>query len=220
MGNKAPANDLKYNQLIKWCRQHINEIPNLGGLLHNLTENRQLGHGVHAELVKRIHESGEYTITGVENSTGNYDIDIELDGKINIQVWFGQNTAGHIMESQFSSDGQRRNAKLENITPLGGVRTDWTKDEQVLIKKLDQLPNDKFSVLLAVPRFIGLTFLPEWWENIPNSKCVIKSRTPLDCQHKGEQAVIYYSDNFPYMDEAKKIIKAVGFNHKDENSMY
>ena len=125
-------------------------------------------------FVKKFHEDATFSVTNVEDSTGVHDVDIELDDKINIQTWHGQSTAGHIMEAQFDKKGRERNDRLGNITPLGGVKTNFKNDCDVMNKKLAQLPDDKLGIVLLLNRFIGLVILPEWWEEIPPNKCLIQ----------------------------------------------
>jgi len=143
-----------------------------------------------------------------------------LNGEINIQTWHGQSTTGHIIESQFEQKDKERNIKLGNISPLGGVKIDWDKDCKVMSKKLKQLPDDKFGVVLLLDRFVGVTVLPEWWQEIPDNKCVIKLNfTSYDPGFKNVygEAIVYHSDGFQNLEESKKIIASLSFNFKAEN---
>lgn len=210
----------KMKKLASWLQQHKDEIPNSDRLIHKLKHNQQLGHLVNAEFVKRFHEDGSYKITDVEASDGTHDVDIELDGTINVQTWHGQSTAGHIMYSQFDKNGKERNTRLGNISDLGGVKTDWDKDCKVMVKKLNQLPDDKFGIVLLLDKFVGVTVLQEWWQEIPENKCVIKlnfSSYDAGFQNSYGEAVVYHSDNFTSLEEAKKIINSLGFSFKAVN---
>ena len=213
--------DLKHmEQLADWFEEHQSEIPNCDRLIHKLRKNQQLGHLVNAEFTKRFHEDGAYKVTDVEASDGTHDVDIQLDDRINIQTWHGQNTAGHIIESQFDHKGRERNIRLGNISSLGGVKTDWDKDCEVMSKKLKQLPDDKLGIVLLLDRFVGVTVLPEWWQEIPDNKCVIKLNfTSYDAgfQNVYGEAIVYHSNNFQQMEEAKRVIASLGFNFKTEN---
>lgn len=214
-------NDLqKMSELANWFEQNQDKIPNADRLIHKLRHDQQLGHLVNAQFAKRLHEDGTYKVTDIEASTRIYDVDIELNGKINIQTWHGQSVAGHIMESQFDKKGRERNIGLGNISPLGGVKTDFDKDCQAMKKKLEQLPDDKFGVVLLLDRFVGVTVLPEWWMEIPDNKCVIKlnfTSYDIDFNNIYGEAIVYHSDNFQQMEEAKNIIKSLGFNFKIDN---
>ena len=107
--------------------------------LHShLVKNRELGHYIHAQIAKQLHESGNYRITGVEMkgenaAWGKFDVDIELFDvgrrqKVYVQVWHGQNTSGHIIKDQFTPEGQARIARDQSVSKYGGVKTDWQKD--------------------------------------------------------------------------------------------
>ncbi|KAF6247106.1 hypothetical protein C6990_05345 [Nitrosopumilus sp. b3] len=192
-------------QLAAWLEDNKNKIPNSEILIHKLRKDQQLGHLVNAEFVKRFHDNGTYKVTDVELSTGNHDIDIELDNKINVQTWHGASVASH-------------NIKRGKVGRLGGVPDDWDKNESVLKKKLGQLPNDKLGVLLLLQSHTGFTFLPEWHRDIiPKNKCVIslhaESWEPF-IAGTFPIAEIHINKDFQNMNEAKKIISAIGYNYK------
>jgi len=213
--------DFKHmNQLADWFEEHKEEIPNCERIIQKLRKNQLLGHLVNAEFAKRFFIDGVYKITDIEASNGIHDIDMQLDNRINIQTWHGQSTAGHIIESQFDEERKQKNTQLGNISSLGGVKTDWEKDCQVMSKKLKQLPDDKLGIVLLLDRFVGVTVLPEWWEEIPDKKCVIKlSFTSYDVGFNNVygEAVVYHSNNFQQMEEVKKVINSIGFSFKAEN---
>lgn len=210
----------RMNELANWFEQHEDQIPNSSRIIHKLKNDQQLGHMVNAEFAKRFHEDETYEVTDIEASAKNHDVDIELNKKINIQTWHGQSTAGHIMESQFDKQGQERNEQLGNISPLGGVKTDFDKDCLVMKKKLEQLPDDDLGIVLLLDRFIGVTVLPKWWDEIPGNKCVIKlnfASYDADSQKIFGNATVYHSKNFKEMEEVKKIISVLRFNLRAEN---
>lgn len=215
-----PEDLKKMEDLAKWFEEHKTEIPNSDRIIHKLRSDKQLGHLVNAAFAKQFHEDGTYKVTDIEASNGIHDVDIQLDSRINIQTWHGQSTAGHIIESQFDSKGRDRNMQLGNISLLGGVKTDWDKDCQVMSKKLKQLPDDKFGVVLLLHRFVGVTVLPEWWEEIPDNKCVIKLfDVSYDQSNEVKYgiAIVYHSNSFRYLEETKKIISVLGYNFDGEN---
>lgn len=194
---------------IRQCKQLAEElektqIPNKDRLIQKLRGGPTPGHYAHAELVKRFHEDGTYQVTDVENTDEGYDVDIELDQNINVQVWHGASCAAH------KGDRDERDE-------LGGVRDCWEKNESVLRKKLAQLPNDKLGMLLLLQASTGLNFLPEWYRDIiPSSKCVIELRTessePLAGEHSA--ATIHRNIDFKNGDEAKKVISAIGYEYR------
>lgn len=207
-------------EIAEWLEQHADKIPNSDRLIHKLRHDQQVGHLINAEFVKKIFENGMYSITDVENSTDIHDVDIELDGIINIQTWHGQSTAGHIMEAQFDPRGKERNEKLGNISKLGGVKTNWDKDCETMKKKLSQLPDDKLGIVLLLDRFVGVTILPQWWEEIPDNKCLIKldfTSYDMGFENVYGEAVVYHSEKFQQMNEIKKFINSIGFNFKAVN---
>ena len=124
------------------------------------------------------------------------------------------------MEAQFDQQGRERNLREGNISPLGGVRTNWDKDYEVMFKKLNQLPDRNLGVVLLLDRFVGVDILPWWWEKIPANKCVVKlNHTSYDAGFENVygEAVVYHSDNFKEMDEVRKMIDVIGFSFKAEN---
>ncbi|HEX5358718.1 MAG TPA: hypothetical protein VFW99_02255 [Candidatus Nitrosotalea sp.] len=214
----AQSEDIvRMKQLASWFERHGKEIPNIDRLILKLRKDQQVGHLVNAEFVKRFHEDPIYAITDVESSDGTYDVDIQLDNRINIQTWHGQSTAGHLIEHAFEPRDKAWGGREGNISPRGGVKTDWDTDENVLFRKLNQLPNDKLGIVLLHERFIGFTFLPEWMQKIPQNKCVIKFFNEIHDSQVYGVAVSYYSDKFQFLDEIKQIISSLGYNFKGSN---
>lgn len=195
----------RMEELAKWLEQNKNDIPNCDRLIQKLRNNRTLGHLVNAEFVKRFHENGSYKVTDVEASTENHDVDIELNKSINIQTWHGASVASHNIARGIASK-------------LGGVPDDWDQNADTLRKKLNQLPDDKLGILLLLEAHTGFTFLPEWHQDIiPVNKCVIsihmESLEPL-VMGIFPIAEIHVNKEFKDLDEAKKIIAAIGCNYK------
>ncbi len=212
-----PEDIAKMNELAQYLEQHKSEIPNCDKLVQKLQGNQQEGHLVHAEFVKKFYDNGTYQITDIEVKDGTHDIDIQLNGTINVQVWHGQSTAGHIIERVFDPDEKKRQISLGNVSPLGGVKTDWDHDEQVLFRKLNQLPNDRLGIVLLHERFTGFTLLPDWMPKIPENKCVIKFLNEVHDWKIYGVAIVYHSDCFQHLEEIKKIIDSLGYNFKGEN---
>jgi hypothetical protein len=216
----ATADLKKIDDAIAFLQTQGKSIPNIDRLIQKLTKDKKIGHLVNAEFAIRFHKDGTYKITDIEVETGTHDIDIQLDGMINIQTWHGQSESGHIMESLFEPNGIKQNLAEGNITPLGGVKTDWDKNEGKLFKKLAQIPDDSnLGILLLHERFVGFPILPEWKEKIPSNKCIIILSNTTDGAHTYGVAVVYCSTNFTKMKEVEKIISAAGYSFKGANPL-
>lgn len=155
-----------------WFERHP-RIVHADRLVQKLRDNPTRGHLWHTEAARALYEDGTYTITDMEASDGAHDIDIQLDGAINIQTWYGQNVHGHVISGQFTESGRARNDKMGYVTPRGGTHSDFDQDHKVMLKKLSQLPGDKLGIVLLRPEFIDFYILPEWLADIPDNKCVI-----------------------------------------------
>lgn len=198
------------SELISRCKRlgemlEKTHIPNKDRLIQKLRAEPTQGHCIHTEFVMRFHEDGTYRVTDVENTGVGYDVDIELDQKINIQVWAGASVAAH-------------NGNLGKVSELGGVFDDWEQNASVLKKKLAQLPNDKLGILLLHQSETGFEFLPEWHGDIiPSNKCVLELNTenlePL-VMDKYQMVTIRMNKDFKNIDEVKRIISAIGYNYK------
>ena len=79
------------NGLLRWARDNRDAVPNLGRLYSKMVSEDTDGHYVHAHYARKLHDCVRYTITDIEAATGEHDVDIQLDGRINIQVWHGMN---------------------------------------------------------------------------------------------------------------------------------
>lgn len=200
-----PDDQRRMEELAAWLEAKQDQIPNADRLIQKLRHNQQVGHLVNAEFVKRFHESGIYGVTDVEVSTGQHDVDIELNSAINIQTWHGASVASH-------------NITRGIVGELGGVPDDWVHNEDTLRRKLDQLPNDKLGVLLLLQAHTGFHFLPEWHRDIiPENKCVVSLHTEsLEPFVTGLYPVaeVHINKEFKDLSEIKKIISAIGYNYR------
>ena len=150
-------------------------MPGLDRLYSKLAGEGSDGHYVHAHYVCKLHCCGRYKITDVEATTDEHDVDIELDGRINIQVWRGMNTYGHVLDSLLKPDTPKSRAvgrRLGLPTKLGGVPTDFESDEKKIRAKLAQLPDDAPGILLLHngPLSYHIPIPPE---DLPANKCII-----------------------------------------------
>ncbi|GBE18020.1 hypothetical protein BMS3Abin16_00608 [archaeon BMS3Abin16] len=178
-------------------------IPNIELLINKLKNDRKDGHIVHAVFVRRFFEGSDFEVTDIEKHNG-YDVDIELDNYINIQVWHGGSVASHNISRMMAN----------SVEVSGGVPTDWDKDKKVIFKKLGQLPDNEPGFVICYHSGIGISFLPEWYPKIDDNKAVIGchlERYGLNVDVY-EMAKIYACDNFKHGPLAIKICNALGFN--------
>lgn len=175
-------------ELLRWAKESQESVPNLDRLYNKMVKEGTDGHYVHAYYAKRLHECGRYRISDIEASTGDHDVDIQMDGRINIQVWYAMNTHGHIMEALLKSGTPKSDAigrHLGTPTDLGGVPSDYKHDEKKIRKKLAQLPDDTLGILLLHSGRFGY-WVPLSPEDIPANKCILNinsigSATELHC---------------------------------------
>lgn len=192
------------NEYITYFENNKNRIPNIDRLIKRLKRNSP-DEIVHAETVKRLFEGGKFRVTDIEvtNKVGNRntDVDIELNNNINLQIWHGASVSTYnIMKGE-----------------TGGVRTDWNKDKEIIEKKLKQLPDNEFGLLICYDRYLGINVLPEWIEKIPDNKAIAEL---YHVDYGGgirNEAMLYHSDNFRYFDLSKEILLALGYPVKAIN---
>lgn len=178
------------------------KIPNIERLINLLKSDPKPGNLVHAGLTKIFFQDGAFEVTNVEVKGGGKDVDIELDNKINIQVWHGASTATHnIIKGKMSS--------------LGGVPVDWDKDEKKIFDKLTQLPNNNPGFLINYNYHMGIQFmLPEWKQKIPENKAIIELFHVNHGDGIQNEARLHCSGDFKYTELAKKIATSLGFHLK------
>ncbi len=192
--------------LFRWVKENRTRVPNMDRLYDKMASGGSYGHYVHAHYARRLHDCARYRITDIEASTGGHDVDIQLDGWINIQVWHGMNAHGHILAAQLhpgtpqSIDvGQR----LGVPTNLGGVPTHLEHDGAKVRKKLAQLPDDTLGILLLH----GGPFayhIPTSPEAIPASKCI------LNICGRGATSELHCSSAFDHDDEVRNVADCLG----------
>jgi len=196
------------NEYIIYFENNKDRIPNIDRLISRLKRNSP-DEIVHAETVKRLFEGGKFRVTDIEvtNKVGNRntDVDIELNNNINLQIWHGASVSTH-------------NIILKRKTsPWGGVETDWDKDEEIIERKLKQLPDNEFCLLICYDRHLGINVLSEWEEKIPDNKAIAKLYRINYGYGIQNEAVLYHSDNFRHFDLAREILLALGFPIKEIN---
>lgn len=193
-------------ELLRWAKENRGGVPNLDRLYNKMVKEGAVGHYVHACYAKRLHECGRYRISDIEASTGGHDIDIQLDGWINIQVWYGMNVHGHIMEALLMSGTPKSDAVIRNLgapTDLGGVPSDYGHDEKNIRKKLAQLPDDTLGILLLRGGRFGchILFPPD---DIHANKCI------LNVGSIGPATELHCSPAFSHFEEINGIAECLG----------
>ncbi|GEM_PF-4219443 len=192
----------KSELLTDWLSANASQIPGIHKLIRKLESERKAGHVVHAFMVKRLVEDGTFKITHVEKSTGSHDIDIELDGSINLQVWHGASSAADNMRDKDKS------------SPLGGVEVDWERDEQNLLAKLRQLPEDAPGFLVCYDYRTGLHILPEWRASFPENKALLELYYVRDDTGLFNESRLHCSGVFKHDELAHRISNSLGFHLK------
>ena len=196
----------KRKEILRWVKENRDEIPNLGNLYSKLADEGSDGHYVHAYYVYKLHNCGRYKITDIEATTDDgHDVDIQLDGRINIQVWHGMNTAGHILASLLEPDTAKSKGIGKHLgapADQGGVPTDPERDEKKMRAKLAQLPDDALGILLLHSGpFHYYNYIPN--EDMPAGKCVIKVVPATS------MAELHYSPEFDRLEEVKGVLSCL-----------
>ena len=192
-------------EVLNWAKDSQGSVPNLDKLCNKLVSEGTDGHYVHAYYAKKLHECGRYRITDIEASTGEHDVDIQLNGNINIQVWYGMNTHGYIMEAQLRSGTPKSDAigkHLGTPTDLGGVPTNLEGDGKKILKKLAQLPDDTLGILLLHSGRFGY-WVPLDPEDIPANKCI------LNINSIGSATGLHRPPSFSHSEEINSIAKCL-----------
>lgn len=195
-------------EVLSWAKDSQGSVPNLDKLYNKLVSEGTDGHYVHAYYAKKLHECGRYRITDIEASTGKHDVDIQLNGDINIQVWYGMNTHGYIMEAQLIPGTPKSDAigkHLGTPTKLGGVPTNCEENEKKILKKLAQLPDDTLGILLLHSGRFGywVSLSPE---DIPANKCV------LNIDSIGPATEVHCPPAFSHFEEINNIAECLGLH--------
>lgn len=181
MGNISEG---KRKEIRDWTKENQGRIPNLDRLCKKLVDNAPDGHYFHAHCVRRLDECGRYKITDIEVTTAKHDVDIQLDGRINIQAHLGMNTGGHVMDASLHPGTPKSESitkRLGSPTEQGGVPTNFDHDEKKIFRKLDQLPDDALGILLVhgdpIPYFVPIP--PA---ELPANKCIISTYNVICAQ--------------------------------------
>ena len=196
------------DELLNWAKENPDSVPNLDRLCNKMAAEESDGHYIHAYYAKKLHDCGCYRISDIEATTGEHDIDIQLNGKINIQVWHGMNTHGYIMEAQLEPGTPKSDAVGKHLgapTDLGGVPTDYENDEKKIRRKLAQLPDDALGILLLHSGRFGY-WIPLGRESIPANKCI------LNIESIGQASELHCSPAFSHLEEVNGIAECLGLH--------
>lgn len=185
-----------------WAKESRNSVPNLDRLYSKMASEGADAHYVHAYYAKKLHESGWYRISDIGASTGRHDIDIQLDGIINIRVWYVMSTPGHVdawlVPRAQKSDAIGRHMGAPN--GWGDVPANFKYDEKEVRNKLARLPDDALGILLlrsACPAYLAP--LPP--DGMSANKCI------LNVNSRGSAAELRCSPAFSHREEIECIAK-------------
>lgn len=193
----------KCDKLADWLEHNANQVPRIDKLVNKIRHNKSEGHLVHGNIVKRLLEDGRYKITNVEFDGNGHDVDIELDGHINIQVWHGASTSTYNI------------LRGKNISEYGGVQVDWEKDEQKIMSKLAQLPDNEPGILLCYYNHLGIHVLPEWIEKFSDEKVLVEMFHVDYMVGISSEAIVHHSPDFKHLQLTKDVLSALGFGVKE-----
>jgi len=208
-------------QMVKFLNSLKHYVPGVDKLIGKISNERNWkNHLVHAEFVKRIFEMGGFKITKVENNFNengkSYDVDIELNDSINIQVWNGASISNNkINNMKFGYDSK---GFIFHYTG-----DDLKEDRRVFTKKLmKQLPDNNLGILINLENQSG-TIDPEYLidkSEMPYNKIFIKLyHRLLDSNINGPkfpEAEVFHSDKFKEMEIVKEIINQLSYTLKQE----
>lgn len=145
------TNNMQEAQQLKAFLEKIEDISGKEKLIKRLEiDTPSDGDIFHAKVVKLIFESKQFNITVIELSENGKDIDIQVidiktGKKINIQCWRG---------NAFSTYEVTRAVESKNHLQEG-VPTNWDKDKEKIVKKLNQLPDSETGVVICLPENYG-----------------------------------------------------------------
>ena len=197
------GDEVQRKETLRWVEDNMDSVPNLDRLRDKMVSEGYDGHYVHAYYVRMLHDSRRYKITNIEVTEGGHDIDIQLDGWINIQVWHGKNTFMYIIEAVLEPDTLKSKAIRKH---LGGstehIPVDDDQDEKKIRGKLAQLPDDTLGILLLHGDQLIWPAVDS--VDIPANKCIIN----VNGQNCG--AMILYSSEFNNEKDGRGVADCLG----------
>ena len=228
--------------IMNWLEDIESEIPGSQKLLKNIRHGETPGHIIHAEFLKLIYNTKKYKITAVEKNYEkngkSFDVDIELDNSINIQVWYATGLLNNFIINQEDSKTQtkyRDKLKLTEhvslVSEYGGTHHSWENQQKEIMKKVNQLPNDKLGIVWLINQSLEYAILPDFLDHVSKNKCVVCIGGPyLNDMKDGEHnkkyieminsvGTIFCSDEFDHLGVVKKLITDLGHRYGDKNIM-
>lgn len=199
-GNKAQR-----NETLRWAKDNMGSVPNLDRLYNKMVREGTDGHYVHAYYVRILHDCRRYKITNIEVTEGGHDIDIQLDGWINIQVWYGMNTFMYALKAMLEPNTPKSKAilkRLGGLTGQGGIPVGLDHDEEKMLTKMAQLPDGTLGILLLHGDQLVWPTVDE--EDIPTNKCII------NVNGQNCRAMILYSSEFNNERDGRDVAKCLG----------
>jgi hypothetical protein len=185
-------------EYIDWLSLNKSKVPHADRLITILQRDPKIGHLYHAESIKRFVEGGKFTVTDIEEKDKGFDVDIQLNGYINLQVWLGASVSTH-------------NIEKGKVSSLGGVETDWDKDLQKVETKLNQLPETGVGLLICYDYKFGIVLLPEWTDKIPPNKALAELQAVDYGSGPQGESILYCSGRFNHLQLAKEVLLALGY---------
>ena len=228
--------------IMNWLEDKKSEMPGSQKLLKNIRHGETPGHIIHAEFLKLIYNTKKYKITAVEKNyeknEKSFDVDIELDNSINIQVWYATGLLNNLIMNQEDSKTQtkyRDKLKLSEHIPIvseyGDTYHSWENQQKEIMKKNNQLPNDKLGIVWLISQSLEYAILPDFFDHVPKNKCVVYVGGPHFKDMKYDEhnkkrievinsvGTIFCSNQFDHFDVVKKLITDLGHRYGDKNIM-
>ena len=206
------------DDLVEWVSENLG-IKGMDKLYKQITRNDGVnydsdkdGFFFQAQITRQLARSERYDITQVEDDGGDYDIDIELDGYIQLQVWFGGNRVGYDLNRQI-----KKHNSLWEFSSATCLPKDLSKLQDKLDRQLNKpiLDDDAYSVkiLIVMSRtLLPLHFLPEWSYLLKNGT-IIELRGGFDeVGNLCGMATLHHSNKW-WDETIKDIVDALGFRY-------
>lgn len=116
------------------------------------------------------------------------------------------NTYGHILGALLSPDAPKSKAIFQHLgvpTELGGVPTDFDHDEDTVLRKLAQLPDDDPGILLSDGGLFG-PYIMNSPDAIPANRCII------NVESRGPMSELHCSPMFSHREEIESVAMCLG----------
>lgn len=211
--------DRKKDELYQWVRNNLH-IKGMYKLYEQITRDGKVNYNrdkdgffFQTQITRQLVESRMYDITMVEDKGIGYDIDIELNGHIYLQAWFGSNVVGYLLD--------RAVADSNLPLTLYSERTCTDEDLDVRQRKLDQInkpinirrAGDPVKILVAMSSTrLPLHFPPEW-DHLLKDRVIIELRGDFDGAGNRRGAATLHRSSTQWDKVVKGIVDALGFRY-------